>query len=76
MFVLVGGINEAFSDMTGETMEALLLGKNDFMIATDIKKDDEPLRLVLPPPVSFYHDNKSRNADSTCEFSFCFLSKV
>ena len=34
-------------------MEALLLGKNDFKIATEIKKNDEPLRLVLPPLVRF-----------------------
>ena len=33
--------------MAGETMEALILGENDFMIGQEIKKGDEPLRYSL-----------------------------
>ena len=45
MFSLLGALNEAFSDMAGETAKALMLGQNDWLLGYDATKDEEePLR--------------------------------
>jgi Zn-dependent metalloprotease len=46
-----GGINEAFSDMSGEAAEFYLRGSNDFLIGFDIfKNPTEALRYMGNPP--------------------------
>ena len=41
----LGALNEAFSDMAGETAKALMLGQNDWHLGYDATKDEkEPLR--------------------------------
>ena len=41
----LGALNEAFSDMAGETAKALMLGQNDWLLGYDATKDEkEPLR--------------------------------
>jgi vibriolysin len=45
-----GGINEAFSDMAGETAELFMRGSNDFKVGFDIIKSSGALRYMNNPP--------------------------
>jgi len=44
-----GGINEAFSDMTGEAAEYYLNGGNDYLVGADIYKSAGALRYMANP---------------------------
>ncbi|VUD56369.1 Neutral protease [Thalassocella blandensis] len=44
-----GGINEAFSDMAGESAEFYMKGSNDFLIGADIIKNGTALRFMEDP---------------------------
>ncbi|MEW6982310.1 M4 family metallopeptidase [Colwelliaceae bacterium 6471] len=44
-----GGINEAFSDMTGEAAEFYVRGSNDWLMGADIFKSGEALRFFEDP---------------------------
>jgi len=56
-----GGINEAFSDMSGEAAEFYVRGSNDWLIGSDIFKGDGSLRYMENPS----QDGRSiNNADN------------
>ena len=45
-----GGINEAFSDMSGEAAEFFMTGEADFEVGADIFKGNGALRYMAEPP--------------------------
>ena len=50
-----GGLNEAFSDMSGEAAEFYMHGTNDWLVGADIFKGNGALRYMNNPP----QDNRS-----------------
>ncbi|MEM9490401.1 MAG: M4 family metallopeptidase, partial [Myxococcota bacterium] len=46
-----GGINEAFSDISGEAAEFYSRGSNDWMVGADIFKSSGALRYMYDPPL-------------------------
>ncbi|XP_012937926.1 elastase-like [Aplysia californica] len=53
-----GGINEAFSDMSGEVAEIFGRGNNDWKVGFELFKGNRPLRYFIRPPddgVSIMH---------------------
>ena len=59
-----GGMNEAFSDMSGEAVEAFLRGSNDWKIGYDIIKGSGSMRYMNNPPLdrrSIGHARDYRN---------------
>ncbi|MCH9692571.1 MAG: M4 family metallopeptidase [Gammaproteobacteria bacterium] len=44
-----GGINESFSDISGEAAEFYFRGTNDWLVGAEIKKDREALRYFADP---------------------------
>jgi len=46
-----GGVNEAFSDMSGEAAEFFMTGEADFEVGADIFKGDGALRYMANPPL-------------------------
>ncbi|XP_005102004.1 elastase-like [Aplysia californica] len=45
-----GGINEAFSDISGEIADKFGHGSNDWMVGYELYKRDRPLRYFINPP--------------------------
>jgi Zn-dependent metalloprotease len=46
-----GGINEAFSDISGEAAEFFMTGEADFLVGADIFKGNGSLRYMADPPL-------------------------
>ena len=56
-----GGINESFSDMAGETLKYYILGENDFIVGSLLKKNSGFMRNMKNPPADGYSiDHTSR----------------
>jgi Zn-dependent metalloprotease len=49
-----GGINEAYSDISGEAAEYYMRGRNDFRVGYDITKGPGALRYMYNPPLDGY----------------------
>lgn len=56
-----GGINESFSDMAGEALKYYILGENDFIVGSLLKKNSGFMRNMMNPPADGYSiDHVSR----------------
>ena len=56
-----GGINESFSDMAGEALKNYILGSNDFIVGSLLKKNSGFMRNMINPPADGYSiDHVSR----------------
>jgi vibriolysin len=80
-----GGMNEAFSDMGGETTEYYWKGSNDFMIGADIVKGDGAIRYLCDPTYDGRSIDNAANYTSTLDVhyssgvynkAFCTLART
>lgn len=49
-----GGINESFSDMAGEALKFYILGENNFIVGSQLKKNSGFMRNMKNPPADGY----------------------
>lgn len=79
------GMNESFSDISGEAAEYYMRGSNDFLVGADIKKGAGALRYMCNPTqdgrsidnaANFYPGMDEHHSSGVYNKAFCTLAKT